>query len=39
MTLDQLQKRGSAEKDKVEQSQSVLLGSLDAKYKQQVKDI
>lgn len=38
MTLEQLQRRGNAEKDKVEQSQSALLGSLDSKFKQQFKD-
>ena len=38
MTLEQLQKRGNAEKDKVEHSQTTLLGTLDSKFKQQIKE-
>lgn len=38
MTLEQLQKRGSAEKDKIEHSQNTLLGNIELKFKQQMKD-
>ena len=38
MTLEQLQKRGSAEKDKFEHSQSTLLGNIELKFRQQMKD-
>lgn len=38
MTLEQLQRRGSAEKDKIENSQNVLLGSIEQKYRMQIKE-
>ena len=38
MTLEQLHKRGTAEKDKVEQSQNALLGSIEQKYRTQLKE-
>lgn len=38
MTLDQLQKRGSFEKDKSENSQNALLGSIESKYRAQIKE-
>lgn len=38
MTLEQLQKRGNAEKDKIEHSQNALLGSIESKFRQQMKE-
>ena len=38
MTLEQLQRRGNAEKDKIENSQNALLGSLESKYRAQMKE-
>jgi len=38
MTLEQLQKRGSADRDKIENSQNVLLSSIEQKYRQQMKE-
>ncbi len=38
MTLEQLQKRGYAEKDKFEMSQNTLIFSIEQKYKQQIKE-
>ena len=38
MTLEQLQKRGNAEKDKIEHSQNTLLGSIENKFRQQMKE-
>ena len=38
MTLGQLQRRGSAEKDKIENNLNVLLGSIEQKYRSQLKE-
>lgn len=38
MTMDQLQKRGSLEKDKIEISQQALLSNIEGKFKQQIKE-
>jgi hypothetical protein len=38
MTLEQLHKRGSAEKDKIENNQNALLGSIEQKYRSQLKE-
>ncbi len=38
MTLEQLQKRGSVEKDKLENNQSTILTVMEQKFKQQMKD-
>lgn len=38
MTLEQLQKRGNQEKDKMELSQNTLLSSIEQKYKMQIKE-
>jgi hypothetical protein len=38
MTLEQLQKRGSADRDKIENSQNALLSSIEQKYRQQMKE-
>jgi uncharacterized membrane protein YccC len=37
-TLEQLQRRGSAEKDKIEVSQNALLGNIEQKYRSQLKE-
>lgn len=38
MTLEQLQKRGSADRDKIENSQNFLLQSIEQKYRQQMRE-
>ena len=38
MTLEQLQRRGSQEKDKIENSQNALLTSIESKYRIQIKE-
>lgn len=38
MTLEQLQKRGRAENDKNEHTHLTLIGSIEQKYRQQLKD-
>ena len=38
MTLEQLHKRGSAEKDKIEHNQNAILGGIEQKYRAQLKE-
>jgi len=38
MTLEQLQKRGSADRDKIENTQNSIMMTMEQKFKQQVKD-
>ncbi len=38
MTLEQLQKRGSADRDKIENSQNFMLQTIESKYRQQMKE-
>ncbi len=38
MTLEQLQKRGSVEKDKMENSQHTILATMEQKFKHQIKE-
>ena len=38
MTLEQLQKRGSADRDKIENSQNFLLQNIEQKYRQQMRE-
>lgn len=38
MTLEQLQKRGSADRDKIENTQNSIMSTMESKFKQQIKD-
>ena len=39
ITLEQLQKRGSVDKDKFENNQSALIKVIESKYKSQIKEM